>query len=850
MPLRSVYEISMDDSKVRDFFDAFSAHREEVGGAGEEWAKAFQRAGTAAQGVTQYLKQFESEFKDLGETATKAAKDQAAAMGEVADAARKAATWQAQFGAAVSTGSHHLGTAAKSARSIAGDLAEGTRWLMKWTGISTAIGGLVGAGSLFGLDRLAAGAGDRRFQAQGLGVQNSANQQAFSLAYSRVVDPTSFLSNVASAKSDYTKAKTWVSLGIGPDQLKNLDTVDLAKLALERMQSVWRAQPDHSTQMMTALGLDNLGGMENLRRLMAADPGLGKEGTQYGQLKRELYVPDSEQQAWQDFSIQLHAAGDKVVNAFIDSFGKAHLPEELSKLSDAASEAIRTFLTAPQLKVWLDELGEGLKNTATFMTSKEFEDDVHEFIAAIGDMGRAIRWFLTVTGFKATFLSSSDVPEVDLQKWGVTSGPYNPYAGGPSIGITYDDRSPMQHLRNPPPAIHASGPPAAVQNWWDQFTPSWFPGRSDGASPGPTGHASGAAPNDALFNWASIGGTGDAGQQGRWAQYSSPEAGVRSVRDLLLGGKSGKMYFGGGEDTLSQIISTWAPPGENNTAQLISRASQWMGVGPDTKLDPKDPETMRRLVTAMIANEHGGVLPRDLSQQQINTALGSGGGASGSSWLNWLNPFGSAHAAPMPGFGGKTASGVDSHLDAAMRFAVSQLPAGYTAKMTSGVRTNNPNSQHFLGHAEDWQIFDPQGNPIPNRGEDTTGLYRTNAINAIRWLRQNYPDDAGKLAWGGHFETSAGSGVPDLMHYDIGGPRGRFGDPMAEQNAVAAEFKQALKEGMPANQNDPPSSAPHLSPTQTGGYSGSVSSGSKVNINVHNMTGGSAIISADQLAHQ
>lgn len=134
-----------------------------------------------------------------------------------------------------------------------------------------------------------------------------------------------------------------------------------------------------------------------------------------------------------------------------------------------------------------------------------------------------------------------------------------------------------------------------------------------------------AAPNDALNNWASIRGPGG------WEHYGSAGEGVQAVDKLLRGGRSGKMYLGGGNNTLRGIISKWAPGSENDTGLLISRAERMMGITADTPIDPNDRETMRRLVTTMIANEHGGVLPPSLAQGTIDGALGFGGGSVGGS---------------------------------------------------------------------------------------------------------------------------------------------------------------------------------------------------------------------------
>ena len=84
--------------------------------------------------------------------------------------------------------------------------------------------------------------------------------------------------------------------------------------------------------------------------------------------------------------------------------------------------------------------------------------------------------------------------------------------------------------------------------------------------------------------------------------------------------------------------------------------------------------------------------------------------------------------------------------------------------------------QHTLGKAQDWQIFDAHGNPVVNRGDDSTGLYTLLARNAYGYQEKYYPELTGQFQWGGQFGTSTANNPnePDLMHFDIGGRRGRI----------------------------------------------------------------------------
>lgn len=104
------------------------------------------------------------------------------------------------------------------------------------------------------------------------------------------------------------------------------------------------------------------------------------------------------------------------------------------------------------------------------------------------------------------------------------------------------------------------------------------------------------------------------------------------------------------------------------------------------------------------------------------------------------------------------------------------LPAGYSVVVTSTTdHSKNVHgggeSQHTSGSAVDIQIQDANGQPIRNRGVDSTGLYRKLA-DEVRKVYQAAEPGRDYLAWGGNFTTEAHGGQKDLMHFDLGGNRG------------------------------------------------------------------------------
>ena len=84
-----------------------------------------------------------------------------------------------------------------------------------------------------------------------------------------------------------------------------------------------------------------------------------------------------------------------------------------------------------------------------------------------------------------------------------------------------------------------------------------------------------------------------------FAHFSSLNAGLKAMaRQLHLYGIRGK-------DTISSIISTYAPSSENNTQAYIADVARRMGVNPNTHLAMNNPQVMASLMRAMIMHEQG-----------------------------------------------------------------------------------------------------------------------------------------------------------------------------------------------------------------------------------------------------
>jgi hypothetical protein len=86
---------------------------------------------------------------------------------------------------------------------------------------------------------------------------------------------------------------------------------------------------------------------------------------------------------------------------------------------------------------------------------------------------------------------------------------------------------------------------------------------------------------------------------GKLAQYPDMQTGLAALDNNLAS------YGKQGVNTISGVISKWAPPNENDTQGYIKDVSQRLGVKPDQKIDLTNPLVRQSLSTAIALHENG-----------------------------------------------------------------------------------------------------------------------------------------------------------------------------------------------------------------------------------------------------
>ncbi|MEE2244768.1 hypothetical protein [Klebsiella pneumoniae] len=159
---------------------------------------------------------------------------------------------------------------------------------------------------------------------------------------------------------------------------------------------------------------------------------------------------------------------------------------------------------------------------------------------------------------------------------------------------------------------------AASQQYIQFMQQNGEPGDNEGA-PRVTAHGNSSAArglrnnNPGNIEAGSNSWDGQAGSDGRFAKFVTPEHGIRALGKNLLS------YQRQGYDTVSEIVNRWAPASDgNNTEAYIAALCKKLNVTPNDQLNMSDINTLRQLCAGIIQHENG---KQPYSVDQLNTGV-------------------------------------------------------------------------------------------------------------------------------------------------------------------------------------------------------------------------------------
>ena len=323
------------------------------------------------------------------------------------DLARHAANEQKSTNVQLERSSRFWREMSTYTKNFSTNIKEATISLIRWSGITGIVSGLIGAGGLFGIDRLAASAAAGRRSALGLGT-TFGGQEAFQTGTERFVGP-GFLEAVAGARFDITKSVGLLSLGVRPGG----DTAELGISYLRKLKELAdRTDPRLFAQTIQAYRLQGVSefDLERLKRTRPAE--FERTLATQADYARKLKIDDDTLMKWQDLTMYIDFSGKSIKNTFIQ--GLVPLAPGLKKLSEGIQELISSLFGVPELKKWVDESGDALKAFAGYIGGDDFKQTVKKFGTVIDDFSTWITGKLPKTEDAGGRRIFSDKPLLDL----------------------------------------------------------------------------------------------------------------------------------------------------------------------------------------------------------------------------------------------------------------------------------------------------------------------------------------------------------------------------------------------------------------------------------------------------
>jgi len=604
MAVKSIIEIEVDDGPFNDFKVAFDKYQKALNESPAAWAKVGKATAPAA-------------------AATRSLADQ-----------------QEKFNKHAKSSESSMVRMAKHTKTMVGDIKSATESLLKWSGIVATISGLIGAGGLFGIDRLAASASNSRFRAMGLGI-STAELNSANVNYSRAVgDPASTLGAIRDAQYDLSKRWAFSAMGVNP---AGKDAGQLLGPMIKAARASFIAAGS-TQQGAEAHGLTQFFSMDDLVRFKSMSTAeIDAMIKRADADKKALALSDSASRSWQDLKIQLDRAETQIGNTFIK--GLLPLTGPLTQLSAAFTQAVGDVMKSKDMAVWINNLAAGIKTLAGYLTSDGFRSDVSNFMDSLDDAAGAIYNFaervgklfgtgeVTLKGSQyhklreiartdpalssalRNFMENPSRQKYDsavAQRW-VELHPGLSIRGGAQIAATQQSILRRFGLLDPTTAPQQTAPaaqqrvpqqtaPAAQQRVPQQTAPAAQQRVPQQTAPAAQQRvlATGMWNSSPRHNPGNLRAAPGYPSVGGFAVFPDDATGIRAMAAQL------RRYGTRGVNTVDSIVSRYAPPGANNdTGAYIREVVRQTGYGPEARLNMNDPKTLANLIAAMTKHEGG-----------------------------------------------------------------------------------------------------------------------------------------------------------------------------------------------------------------------------------------------------
>ncbi|HEY8095358.1 MAG TPA: hypothetical protein VIE65_04605, partial [Methylobacter sp.] len=354
---KPILDIEIDDSAFQQFKRQFDKYQSAVKDLPEQWKAAGSEINSQA---SKFAKMFEKLEAQGGASAA-------------------ALTEQTQFNRLLDATELTFVSIAKSGKSFAGHIHSSTQQLMRWTKLTSVFSGLLGAGGLFGIDRMAAGAAGQRTSAGGLGISYG-EQSSFLTNFGRIGNAQGILGGFSQGLANPVgRAQISHLLGHAPTG----DAAETAAEALPKFKAfVDKADPAILGKMLESLGYTKLGlGLDQAKTIK----GMSREEVErlsksYLTDKSGMGFDDRVAKKWTDFSNQMERAGWQLQNTFAK--GLVNLAPRFEDLSKGLGLVVEDLMKDGQPLI--KDIADRLDKFADKLGDKTFQQNVDKFASDVG----------------------------------------------------------------------------------------------------------------------------------------------------------------------------------------------------------------------------------------------------------------------------------------------------------------------------------------------------------------------------------------------------------------------------------------------------------------------------------
>ncbi|HIH4890157.1 MULTISPECIES: hypothetical protein [Citrobacter] len=578
MAAKSIIEVDVNDEKFLSFMDKFNEYQAALEDLPEAWRASAQGIGDTARETSKASSEAEGMTKAFldGVDALNMMVNNLDRINTSLDDANKR---QSDLNKKTAGSSSIFGKLKKDSKEFAGHIKDATVSLLSWGGIIGLFTGVLGAGGLFGINRLASTASAQRFTSMGLNTSIGALDST-AINYQRAVsNPTATLGAIRDTQADLSQRWKFQAMGINnPDRSPDQLLPEMIRAA----RSIF-TQTGGTLQGANAYGLTSFFSIDDLNRFKnmsdAEIDAMEKRAKRDAQL---LQITDEQARQWQDFNVQLDYSSQSIKNTFIR--GLAPLTPGLTKLSDALSGAIDTVLQSPELGKWIDGLAGGIQRFGDYLASPDFKNDVENFMVKVEKLGKVIGkvvdWIIGKTDTagiidgvtsESTILNAKPVTDPKTGNTYTPGSDDDPHVWGWLKGVKrFFSGGEISPIDSQPANVNAKGRTIA-----DRFN------------------------NPGNLRWAEGYETSNT-KSGKFAVFPSLDEGVLAATKQL------QIYAQRGTNTVRDIVSKWAPSNENNTEEYIRHVVRSTKFNENEKLNLNDPYVLAKLISAMASKEGAG----------------------------------------------------------------------------------------------------------------------------------------------------------------------------------------------------------------------------------------------------